>query len=303
MRLGVALDLGSTAAVRPQLDAAARLLEVAEGNGLSSAWIGESYHQRPEVFHLPGSLLVLSHLAGRTDLRLGTAVLLARAYHPRRLAYETALLDQLCRGRLSVGIALGAPELAERLGVAGPTSSAAAWFESFVDSLRTAWTDGSIAPSPVQASGPALLLGGRTPAAATRAARLGDGYYAATNYGDSLLAERAAGYWAARGERPGQVAVTRFCLIAPDTRTAREQAAAYFSPAIAYYTERQVWQGDALVGSPADVVAELRQYANAGVTAVQLRVAPYGTPPEVARRTLDLVGSEVLPSLVNEGAA
>ncbi|TDD79767.1 LLM class flavin-dependent oxidoreductase [Actinomadura darangshiensis] len=305
MRLGVAVDLGSAAATRPQVDRAAKLLETARASGLSSAWVGESYHARPEVFHLPAALIVLGHLAGRTDLPLGTAVLLARAYEPRRLAYEAALLDQLCGGRLTLGLALGNADLAGRVGGGTGDRRPAEWFADLVVSLRETWSSAGVAPPPARPGGPPMLLGGRTRAGAVRAATIGDGYYAATNYGDGLLAARAADYWDARAGEPGEVAVTRLCLVAEDAGEARESAARYFAPVTDYYTSRRAWFGQdgpeqprfPLVGSPADVVAALRRYASSGVTSVQLRVAPYGTPPEVARRTLELVGTAVLPEL------
>ncbi|MEO3829153.1 LLM class flavin-dependent oxidoreductase [Actinomadura sp. B10D3] len=314
MRLGVAIDLGSAAATRPQADLAARLLETAEASGLSSAWLGESYHVRPEPFHLPAALIVLGHLAGRTDLPLGTAVLLARAYEPRRLAYEAALLDQLCSGRFTLGLALGNADLAERVGGGTDGRSPGEWLASLVAELRETWsastgTGGTgavpVAPPPARPGGPPMFLGGRTRAAATRAATLGDGYYAATNYGDELLAARAAEYWDARGGAGGEVAVTRLCLVAEDADQARESAERHFASVLNYYTARRAWSGPdgpvtpefPLVGSPADVAAALRRYASAGVTSVQLRVAPHGTPPEVARRTLRLVGTAVLPEL------
>jgi alkanesulfonate monooxygenase SsuD/methylene tetrahydromethanopterin reductase-like flavin-dependent oxidoreductase (luciferase family) len=311
VRLGVAVDLGSAAATRPQVDRAAGLLETAAANGLTSAWVGESYHVRPEVFHLPAVLIVLGHLAGRTDLPLGTAVLLARAYEPRRLAYEAALLDQLCGGRLSLGLALGNADLAGRVGGGTDGRKPAEWFADFVALLRETWSGEAgapVAPPPARPGGPPMLLGGRTRAAAVRAATLGDGYYAATNYGDELLAARAADYWDARAGAPGDVAVTRLCLVDEDAGRALETAARYFAPVTDYYTARRAWMGVdgpeaprfPLVGSPADVAAALRRYASIGVTSVQLRVAPYGTPPEVARRTLRLVGEAVLPELAKD---
>lgn len=305
MQVGVAVDLGSVDPVRGQLDAASRLIEVAEVNGISSVWLGESYHRQPEVFHLPAALLTLAHLAARTELPLGTAVLLARAYHPERLAHEAALVDQLCRGRLSVGIGLGGPDLPARFSTESPDRPVGQWFDDFIAALRAAWSAEKVAPVPVQPEGPSLLIGGRTAAAARRAARVGDGYYAATNYGDSLLAERASTYWSHRGDAPGTVAVTRMCLIAPEARQAADLAAAHFAAVLGYYTDRGAWHDTSdsagppmgLVGSPADVVRTLRRYAAAGVTSVQLRIAPVGMPPEVSRRTLELFGSAVRPEI------
>lgn len=310
MQLGIALDLGSTQPVRPQLDQVCRLLEVAEEAGLTSVWLGESYHRRPEAFHLPAAPMVLAHLSARTSLRLGTAVLLARAHDPARLAYEAALLDQMCCGRLSLGLALGGADLAARFGGARDAGSAGSWFESFVTQLRSAWDirseNAGVAPLPLQPGGPPLLIGGRTSASAARAAHLGDGYYAATNYSDQLLASQASVYRAACGDgAPGTVAVTRFCLVADDAEQARCLAERHFATALDYYSARNAWLGPAgpvspqlpLVGTPEDVTAALRGYATAGVTSVQLRVAPLGTPPEIAVRTLQLIGSRVVPDV------
>ena len=75
MRLGVALDLSSQEPVRAQVDRTVTMLARAEQHGFDSTWVGESYHAAPRPFHLPSALVVLGHLAGRTSLALGSAVL------------------------------------------------------------------------------------------------------------------------------------------------------------------------------------------------------------------------------------
>ncbi|MDN5853634.1 MAG: LLM class flavin-dependent oxidoreductase, partial [Actinomycetia bacterium] len=309
-----------TEPVRPQVDGVAAILAHAERCGLDSAWVGESYHANPETFHLPASLVVLGHLAGRTALHLGTAVLLLRAYSPERLAYEVALLDQLCDGRLTLGVGLGSPEVAQRTGVprTGPAGTA---FDSALATLREAWSPGStgnngtVVPPPVQPGGPKILVGGKTAASVRRAATLADGYYGATNYTDDLLVSQATAFWSRRGGRPdevtGEVATTRFCLVHEDPATARNLAGQYFKAATDYYTARNAWAGAdgpgkielPLVGSPDQVNESIRRYAEAGVTSLQLRVAPHGTPREVAQHTLTLVGNEVLPAWRSGGSS
>ncbi|WP_051570801.1 LLM class flavin-dependent oxidoreductase [Cryptosporangium arvum] len=288
MKLGLALDLGSAALVADQVGDALPVLRTAEDVGVDAVWIGESYHRRPEPFHLPSALLVLAHLAARTSLRLGTGVLLLRAYDPLRLAYETALLDQLSGGRLTVGIGLGPADLRTRFGTSTRPDAA-------LETLRKAWNE--VAPAPV--SGPRLLVGGGAEVAVRRAATYGDGYYAATNYTDRLLARQASAY---RELVPGgKVVANRLCLVHPDGSRARELAEQYFAPVAGYYSSRGLWEsvpGDpaapsTLVGTPAEVGAALRGYAEAGVTTVNLRVKPFGTPPDVARRTLELVTAAI----------
>jgi alkanesulfonate monooxygenase SsuD/methylene tetrahydromethanopterin reductase-like flavin-dependent oxidoreductase (luciferase family) len=288
VRLGLALDLGSAAPVAGQVTAALPILRAAEESGVDSVWVGESYHRQAQPFHLPAALVVLAHLAARTRLRLGTGVLLLRAYDPLRLGYETALVDQLSGGRLSVGVGLGPAELRTRF-------RGGANVDDALRELRAAWAGGA-APGP--AGQPRLLVGGGTDASVRRAAGLADGYYAATNYSDRLLARQAAAYRAHGGS--GDVVANRLCLLHPDSATARELAGRYLSPVLGYYTGRGLWKStpddpapgvSALVGTPADLAAAVRRYADAGVTAVNLRVAPYGTPPDVARRTLELASS------------
>lgn len=99
--------------------------------------------------------------------------------------------------------------------------------------------------------------------------------------------------------------MTRFCLVHEDADTARRLADQHFAAATGYYTARQAWAGVdgpaspelPLVGSPAQVEGALRRYADAGVTSVQLRITPHGTPEDVSRQTLSLVGDQVLPAL------
>jgi alkanesulfonate monooxygenase SsuD/methylene tetrahydromethanopterin reductase-like flavin-dependent oxidoreductase (luciferase family) len=100
------------------------------------------------------------------------------------------------------------------------------------------------------------------------------------------------------------VATTRFCVVHEDAATARELAARHLKAATDYYTERGSWLGAdgpvelelPMVGTPDEIDKTIDRYVRAGVTSVQLRVAPFGTPPDVARHTLDLVGRHVLPN-------
>ncbi|TDE45172.1 LLM class flavin-dependent oxidoreductase [Nonomuraea mesophila] len=308
MRLGIALDLSSQEPVRPQVDRTVTMLGHAEQHGFDSAWVGESYHAAAQPFHLPSALMVLGHLAGRTSLALGSAVLLLRAYSPEKLAYEAALLDQLCGGKLTLGLGLGSPEVAQRVGLpaSGPAGAA---FDATLKLLRDAWSadasaDAPVAiPPPVQRGGPRILVGGKVAASARRAATLADGFYGATNYRDDLLIKQSAAYRSYRGGTGGVVATTRFCVVHENAATARELAARHLKAATGYYTERGAWMGAdgpaelelPMVGTPDEIDATIARYVRAGVTSVQLRVAPYGTPPEVARHTLDLVGRHVLP--------
>ncbi|MFD2415843.1 LLM class flavin-dependent oxidoreductase [Amycolatopsis pigmentata] len=313
MELGLALDLGtdpSSGGIADQIRRAAPLLTLAEQAGFTSVWLGESYHTAPAPFHLPSALMVLAHLAPMTKLGLGTGVLLARAHHPDRLATEAALVDQLSEGRLTLGIGLGADGLKGVLGGLGQAGGP--MFEAMLARLRTLWRErpaGTYVPAPYRTGGPPILIGGRGPVAARRAATLADGYYSATNYSDRLLAAQSTAYLEALAAhnphaRPS-IAVNRVCIVDSDGATARNHAEEHLARLHHYYRSLNAWDigradGDpepVLVGTPTEIIARLRHYRSLGVTHVQARIAPAGMPEEVIRRTITELGEHVIPNL------
>ncbi len=137
-------------------------------------------------------LTTMAFVAARTTrLRLVTSVMVV----PHRPAVLTAkilaTIDLLSNGRLTVGIgagwmkeefdALGAPPFAERGAVT----------DEYLAAFRELWTkeaprfeghyvrfsDIMMAPMPVQRPHPPLWVGGESPPALRRVARLGDGWY------------------------------------------------------------------------------------------------------------------------------
>jgi len=72
---------------------------LAERHGFDSLWVGQHFPAGPVLFHPPSPLLILAAVAPQTGLTLGTGVLLLPMWHPVTLAYEMAVLDQLCGGR------------------------------------------------------------------------------------------------------------------------------------------------------------------------------------------------------------
>jgi probable F420-dependent oxidoreductase len=162
------------------------MARLAERVGFDSLWVSE--HHGAEDSYLPSLLPMLSAVAAVTDrLLLGTAVVLAPFQHPLRFAEDCAVVDQLSRGRLLVGLgsgwrkrefeAFGIP-ISERVGRTTELARIcrAAWdedrftFEGDYHSYR----DVRVSPKPFGRL--PLLLGGGVPAAARRAGRLADGF-------------------------------------------------------------------------------------------------------------------------------
>ncbi len=191
-------------------DGAIAMAEAAEEFGIESLWtvehvvVPKGYQSPypysptgkmpgPEDSPIPDPLTWLAFMAARTStVRLCTGVLILPQRNPLVLAKEVATLDQLSRGRVTLGVGVG--WLAEEFAALGvPFAERAARTDENIAAMRAAWTqnpathngafhnftDVHVLPQPVQAGGVPIVVGGHTPAAARRAGRLGDGFFPA----------------------------------------------------------------------------------------------------------------------------
>jgi alkanesulfonate monooxygenase SsuD/methylene tetrahydromethanopterin reductase-like flavin-dependent oxidoreductase (luciferase family) len=119
---------------------------------------------------------VLSAAAAVTSrVRLVTMVAIGPIRSTALLAKQAASVEQISRGRLVLGLALGARvedyEYAER-----DARTRASRFSEQLAALRDHFEDADVCPPPVRAGGPPLLVGGLVGPALWRMARLADGY-------------------------------------------------------------------------------------------------------------------------------
>ena len=78
----------------------------AERLGFSDVWLTEHYFTGESVYS--DSLMFAAALAMKTErIRIGFAVVQMPFHHPVRLAVQLALLDNLSKGRIDVGIGKG----------------------------------------------------------------------------------------------------------------------------------------------------------------------------------------------------
>lgn len=164
---------------------AVQLARDVEAAGLASIWVSE--HHFFDDGYLPSPLPLLAGMATATErIKLGTAILLAPLMDPIRLAEDAAVVDNLSRGRLLLGLGLGWRE-AESVGLGLDHKTRVSRLESTVETLRAAWApDGAagpagavVYPKPHQPGGPPIWFGGFVEAAVRRAARMADGFIAA----------------------------------------------------------------------------------------------------------------------------
>jgi probable F420-dependent oxidoreductase len=136
-------------------------------------------------------LIWLAYVAAAAPtLRLGTCILILPQRNPLVLAKELATLDNLSGGRVELGIGVGwMREEFEALGV--PWERRGPRTDEYVDALRTIWSGSHVefhgefvdfepltcTPRPAQGADIPILVGGDTPAAIRRAAKIADGCY------------------------------------------------------------------------------------------------------------------------------
>jgi probable F420-dependent oxidoreductase len=150
------------------------------------------------------TVATLGWLAGTTSrIRLLSHVYVAALRHPLRAVKEFATLDRLSGGRVVCGI--GAGHVREEFDIMGPafeqrgkaTDEAVAALarglasaNPTLDGPRWPASGMAIGPRPVQSPRPPIWVGGSSPAAIRRAARLGDGWLPQSLGADaSLLGE------------------------------------------------------------------------------------------------------------------
>ena len=218
MRLGLhALGIGA-GADRAVIDAVA---SAADGCGYSTLWAGEhvvmvdrstSHYPYSDdgVIAVPAQadwldpVIALSFAAAASSrIGVATGVLLLPEHNPVVVAKQSASLDRLSGGRLTLGVGVGwSKEEFAALGV--PFERRAARTAEYVAAMRTLWRDDvasfdgkfvrfdaiRVNPKPVRDRRIPIVLGGNSDAALRRVAAWGDGWYGFNLDGPAAVRER-----------------------------------------------------------------------------------------------------------------
>jgi len=125
MRVGMALcfqNLGRPVPDREVYREEVQLAELAQPLGFDSIWVAE--HHFTDYTLVPDPTQFLAFMAGRSPgMHFGTMVIVLPWHHPARVAGQVAMLDNLCEGRLTLGIGRGIGRVEfEGLGVPMDTS-------------------------------------------------------------------------------------------------------------------------------------------------------------------------------------
>lgn len=246
--------------------------------GLDSAWVSE--HHFADDGYLSGTMPALGAIAAETDeIEIGTCIALAPLYDPVRLAEDTATIDLLSKGRLTVGLSIGYRDVEfENFGV--PKHERVERTRETVDILRGGWSDGpvgvegrfhaidpetSITPTP-DGDGPEIVLGGKAKPAVRRAARIGDGWCAPSSLSVRGVRKRIEDIRSVREENDIDGEFTPYVLQHGFVDDSREAAWETMRDGYLYLQRRyQEWfTGKSIDQLPADQVEAFKEQAILG---------------------------------------
>ena len=229
----------------------------------------------------PEQLTLAAFLAACTStIRLVTSVMIVPLRPPLVAAKMLATIDQLSKGRLTVGCGVGWLEEEFSAVGAGPFEARGSITDEYIAVMKEAWTADVVShtgewvhfenlvflPKPAQRPHPPIWIGGESPPAIRRAVAIGDGWHPLTNNPqfplDTLNRFRA-----------GVVALGREC-----ERAGRDPASLVLIYSTPWYGDPDQNAADGeprLLSGPFEQIAQdLADLEGLGVTEVFINLAP-----------------------------
>jgi alkanesulfonate monooxygenase SsuD/methylene tetrahydromethanopterin reductase-like flavin-dependent oxidoreductase (luciferase family) len=295
----------------PEVALLTRQAQRAEALGLDGVWVGDSLTAKPRL----EPLTALAAVGAQTErIGLGTSVLLAPLRNPVALAQQTATLQLLSNGRLTLGVGVGGTfnqDQQDEWRAAGVSPSGRGGRTTeMMDLLKRMWTGDDVAfhgrhfdydrvsvGYPASERPPRLLLachsGERHEAQYTRAARFGDGLISITDSPEEFrdVRQRVLDRVSQLGRDADEFTSTFYMTVnlnADEPAAQREGdqwVRAYYG--VNFWGER--WGP---FGTPERVLERALAYHEAGADGVVFRFASYDQPGQ-----LELFAKTVLPSL------
>ena len=257
----------------------------------NAGYIRERLEDRP-YFH---PMAMLSYMSATTSrVILGTSVLVLPYHNPVELAKYAATLDQMSGGRVTLGVGAGAmTEEFEALGI--PLRERGSLTNESIAIMKELWTNHSpefhsnrwdfsdlrFSPKPLQQPHIPLWIGGSSPGALRRTARVGNGWHPTGlspedfAIGKSELCAMAE----AAGRDPSEI-----------TMSARIEVEVHGGPSSQRVSSRSRLTGD----DPGAMRAGIGAYHEAGVEHMLLALNSGDIP--ALRRLMSIIADEVLPA-------
>jgi probable F420-dependent oxidoreductase len=280
------------------------LLGRAEALGFESAWTQEQVLGR---FPQLGPTETMSFAAACTErIRLGCAVYVSPLHNPVHLAKSVSTLDQLCGGRLEVGLGAGGKRRPFAAFGVDPASYISRFTEG-VALMKACWTEPSIAfdgrfwqvhgaamePKPVQKPFPPLWFGGGHPNALRRAVQLGGGFFGAGSSTTAQFREQVRDLRTILAEegRDGvgfPIAKRVYIHVDEDADRAAQRVSQNLAEIYAHIEAD--FSAVAVFGSPSTCIDGVREVIDAGAELILF------TPLEDEAEQMERVAAEVVPA-------
>ena len=281
------------------------LVEVGDKYGYDSIWLSDRIVS--DRFSLE-PIVALSMVAAYSDrMKFGTSVLALPLRNPVVLAKQIATLDYLSQGRFFPAVGLGQEEPEEYEACGVPKGDRARRTDEAIVLMRRLWEeekvthegdfftchDVSITPKPVFQPSPPVWIGGRSPAAARRVGRVGDGWLVSSatpsevGEGKDIVFDTAD--QCQREIEEDHIGVLLGYYISDDYEQAATRAHQFVTRhrPDAHFTEFTA------LGTTEQVGELIQQYIDAGASKFAVRPLCAG---DESMEQLEIMGQEVLPA-------
>ena len=257
----------------------------------NTGYIRERLEDRP-YYH---PMAMLSYMSATTSrVVLGTSVLVLPYHNPVELAKYAATLDQMSGGRVTLGVGAGGmAEEFEALGI--PMRDRGLLTNESIAIMKELWTnhqpefqsrrwdfsDLQFSPKPVQQPHIPLWIGGSSPGALRRTARVGDGWHPTGLSPEDFAIGR---------QEVSSLAQAAGRDLSGITMSTRVEIEVHGGPSSQRAASRSRLPGD----DPASMRAGIEAYREAGVEHIVLALNSGDVP--ALRRLMSIIADEVLPA-------
>jgi probable F420-dependent oxidoreductase len=276
----------------------------AEALGFGSAWALEQvFGSTPAL----GPVETMTYAAAVTDrIRLGCVVFVTPLHNPVHLAKSLSTLDQLSRGRLDVGVAIGGQGRMFSAFEVDPTHLVSRFNEG-LRLMQALWTEPTVnfegrfwqvqgaemEPKPFQKPHPPIWFGANRPAALRRAVKHGYGFFGAGSTTTERFAEQVKtvrAELAAADRNPATLRIAKRIYIAvdDDAERAHQTVSDGLHRLYAQVGLREIVRV-AVFGTPEMCAAGVRAVADAGAELILF------TPFVDQDEQMERLAAEVMP--------
>jgi alkanesulfonate monooxygenase SsuD/methylene tetrahydromethanopterin reductase-like flavin-dependent oxidoreductase (luciferase family) len=309
-----------------------REAKMAEELGADAVFLAEHHFDGNCVYVDPPTFAAALAMA-TTRIKIGFAVLQTSLYHPLRMAEQISLIDNLCKGRLLVGLGRGSlVNTHEYAGYQIDPDSAQERFEEIEEIILKCWNGervvhsgkywnfeiGMLRPRPFTKPHPPLLRSVASPGSLSAMARQGRPVIMAA--ATAAAAQKNVDLYRTTAKEAGlssdaidralsQCWVARTVILAPTDKEANDVGLPYFK-AMQSYRAAQSEKFDAkvskananmapqiLCGAPDSMMDEFTNLQKTGIGGCIVRFRTGPMPAEFANRGLQLFMKDIAPMI------